>query len=350
MNRTIAGSMLIALLASFIWTPSFALASQASENALVLRVASLVDEDEEPRVAGRQAAESLVEKFGKIPLKAVVVSECFDGKEAKKALLAGLKQILPAEKIYGLSTYGSFTQEGCTDYDAVCLLGIGGKVEVKTAVIKNTGTSKLLYQDHQTKIHKGLDETGQSLARQLAFPEKQAASKGKLLICLADAHSPKNQSLVEGVQKVLGVDYPLTGGSANKNAGQTFVYYQGEMLVDSVVGLHLAGNFKTAMIGRQAKTNDTVIRTAGQGMQEALAMVKNNRQIDGVLAFNCAGRRSKLEQYEDELTAMQKSLGKQLPLFGCYCAGEIGPLDIQTDKKGKIGGNGWHVMFSVIYE
>ena len=29
----------------------------------------------------------------------------------------------------------------------------------------------------------------------------------------------------------------------------------------------------------------------------------------------------------EELAAIQKSIGKELPLFGCYCAGEMGPLD-----------------------
>lgn len=284
----------------------------------------------------------------------MIVSECFEGEEAKKALLDGLKQVLPAEKIYGLATYGSFTQKGCTDYDAVCLLGIGGTVKVKTAVVKNTNTSKLVYQDHQAKIDQRLHEVGQELAKQLALPAEQATTKGKLLICLADAHSPKNQPLVEGIQKVLGVDYPLTGGSANKNAGQTFVYYQGQMLVDCVIGIHLSGDFKTAMTGHQAKTNDTVISSADEGMRKTLAMAKGDAatkgQVTAVLAFNCAGRRSKLDRYEDELAAIQKPLGKKLPLFGCYCAGEIGPLDIQTEKKGQIGGNGWHVMFTVIYD
>ena len=31
------------------------------------------------------------------------------------------------EIVFGKSTYGSFTQEGCTDFDSVCLMGIGGE-------------------------------------------------------------------------------------------------------------------------------------------------------------------------------------------------------------------------------
>ena len=37
------------------------------------------------------------------------------------------------------------------------------------------------------------------------------------------------QYLVDGLQQVLGKRFPITGGSANKNAGQTFLYFQGKM-------------------------------------------------------------------------------------------------------------------------
>jgi len=36
-------------------------------------------------------------------------------------------------------------------------------------------------------------------------------------------------------------------------------------------------------------------------------------------------------------------------LFGCYCAGEVGPLDVSEKPAGVLsGGGGWHVMFTVI--
>ncbi|MHC4181656.1 MAG: FIST C-terminal domain-containing protein, partial [Planctomycetota bacterium] len=67
------------------------------------------------------------------------------------------------------------------------------------------------------------------------------------------------------------------------------------------------------------------------------------------LAFDCAGRKGKLRNLEDELAAVQRALGKDLPLFGCYCAGEIGPLDVSQKKPGVLsGGGGWHVMVTVI--
>ena len=68
-----------------------------------------------------------------------------------------------------------------------------------------------------------------------------------------------------------------------------------------------------------------------------------------MLAFNCGGRRGKLDNVADELAAFQNAVGGKLPLFGCYCAGEIGPVDSSDKKPGVLsGGGGWHVMVTAI--
>ena len=49
------------------------------------------------------------------------------------------------------------------------------------------------------------------------------------------------------------------------------------------------------------------------------------------------------------MKAMQKELGTETPLFGCYCAGEIGPADTaEKNEKVLSSGVGWHVMFTVL--
>ena len=57
----------------------------------------------------------------------------------------------------------------------------------------------------------------------------------------------------------------------------------------------------------------------------------------------------KLDNVEDELEAMQEVLGKNVPVFGCYCAGEIGPSDL-AEKNPEVlsSGVGWHVMFTLL--
>ena len=300
-------------------------------------------EGEDPAAAGKTAGLALQKAMGGAPLRAVIVSECYEGRTAKEKMLAGLASVLPKQILLGTATYGSFTQSGCTDADSVSLLGIGGEgIGVSAVLVTGLGTSKLTIQDHRPLIESRLREAGAKLAGKV-----ERSAQDRLLVLLADAHAPKNQFLMEGLQKVLGGAFPITGGCANKNAGQTFVYFGGKAYEDSAVAVMLSGDFGVALSGRQAKDNQRVIRTAEEGAAEATAKSKGRPLV--ALAFNCAGRRSKLKRMEDELAAVQKALGRQLPLFGCYCAGEMGPVDEADKKPGVLcGGSGWHVMFTII--
>ncbi len=310
---------------------------------LVFRAVMVEDQDEQPTAAGKAAAEKLKAAMGGVPLRAVLVSECFEDAENKQALLAGVCSVFPSEIVFGQATYGSFTQAGCGGFDTVGLLGVGGEgIGVAAALVKELGVAKLTFEAHGAEIKQRLHAAGAKLAGKL--PRAQG---DRLAVLLADAHSPKNQFLVEGVQQVLGGSFPITGGSANKNAGQTFVYFQGRAYSDSAVALMLSGDFRVALSGRKAMDNDQVIATAREGAAQALAASAGKPQ--GVLAFNCAGRRGKLKRPADELAAIQTALGSELPLFGCYCAGEVGPVDASEKPPGVLsGGSGWHVMFTVI--
>lgn len=321
-------------------------ASTVSDKAIaagdvVIRAVAVRNED--PAAAGKEAATKLREAMGQTPLKAVIVSECFEDRDNKAALLAALTSVLPKEIIFGAATYGSFTQKGCTDFDSVCLMGLGGDgLGVDAHLARELGTAKLTVDKDKDLIAERLHKAGASLANSL-----QRTERDRLLLLLADAHSPKNQFLMEGLQQVVGNNFPITGGCANKNAGQTFVYYRGELHDDSAVAIMLSGDFRVTLAGRQANVNDLVISTARDAAKEALKAASG--EPIAVLAFNCAGRRSKLKKYEDELQAIQDSLGKQVELFGCYCAGEMGPVDDpQQRAKALCGGAGWHVMFTVI--
>jgi hypothetical protein len=312
-----------------------------SGGGIVFRVAAARNED--PAAAGKAAAESLKKEMGGVPLRAVIVSECFEDKENKEKLLESLAAVLPKEILLGSATYGSFTQSGANDADSVCLLGIGGDgISVSASLVQSLGTAKLTFEQHRDEIEKRLHQAGASLVGKL-----RRGPQDRLAILLADAHAPKNQPLVEGMQKELGKQFPITGGCANKNAGQTFVCFQGKLYDDSAVAVMLSGDFAVGMAGLQAKENEKVISTARQSAATAHAGVKG--APIAAIAFDCAGRKGKLKRIEDELAAVQDSIGKELPLFGCYCAGEMGPVDTADKKPDALsGGAGWHIMFTVI--
>ena len=54
------------------------------------------------------------------------------------------------------------------------------------------------------------------------------AKDSDLVILMGDAHSPKNQYLLDGVQSIIGKNVKVTGGSISKNNGLTYVYYRGK--------------------------------------------------------------------------------------------------------------------------
>lgn len=300
-------------------------------------------EAEQPAVAGKQAAEKLKAAMGDVPLKAVLVSECYEDLDAKQQLLQGVTSVIAADLVFGGATYGSFSQAGCTGADSACLLGIGGNgVAISAALVTELGVAKLTVQDHEAEIKQRLHAAGTKLAGKLP-----RGPRDRLLVLVADAHSPKNQFLVEGLQKTVGGTFPITGGSVNKNAGQSYVYFRGKAYSDSAVAWMLAGDFRVTLAGKKAMDNDQVIATAQEAAAKSLGEFKG--QPAAVLAFNCAGRRGKLKRPADELAAIQTALGKELPLFGCYCAGEVGPLDVSEKPAGVLsGGGGWHVMFTII--
>ena len=311
---------------------------------IVLRSASCDGED--PLASGKAAAQAVRDQLASAPVKAIIVSECYEDKLRKAKVLEGVQAVFPKAVVYGGSTYGSFTQSGVAVGESVAVLAIAGKdIEVAAACQAEMGAAGLTLTEHKAELEKKLSAAGAALARKLP-----KTGRSRLMIVIADAHSPKNGALVAGIRGVTGEGFPITGGSVNKNAGQTFVYFRGRMLSDSAVALMLSGDFRIAMAGRQAKENDEVITTANEAAAEALEkLAKANCRPAAAIAFDCAGRKGRLKNVADELASIQKALGRQVPLFGTYNAGEIGPADLAEKTPGvHSSGVGWHVMFTVL--
>ena len=332
-----------AVLAGCAGTPTAARLSPPAvpDGAIAIQVASAQDDD--PFAAGKVAAELLRSRMGAVPPHAIVMAECFEEETRKRAALDGVASIFPRERIFGCATYGSFDRERCFDLNSITLMGIGGDgIAVGTAFAPRLGIAGLTMEDDLELLEERLHSAGEDLAGRLP-----KTPKDRLIIVMADAHSPKNQFLVEGMQKATGGLFPITGGSANKNAGQTFLYYAGRAHKDAALALILSGGFQVGLSGRQAKSNDAVISSAGEAVGEA--MQKLDAEPFAAIAFNCAGRKGKLDRIEDELDSIVRATGAELPLFGCYCAGEIGPADTAEAKPGTLSsGVGWHVMFTVL--
>ena len=318
-----------------------AAAVPAKADDIVLRTATVADAN--PYEAGKKVAQALKLAMAGTEPKAIFLAECFEDKENKELVLKGVTEVLGADKVVGGSVYGVYTQTGVVTEDAVALLGIGGAgATVSLAFEEKMGAAGLTLEKEKEQLTTALQGAGSRLAKSLS-----AQANPGLLVLFGDAHSPKNQLLLDGVQSGLGKKLPVTGGSVNKNAGQNWICYKGKLYQDAAVAILLSGKFAVAQTGRQAKDNDLVISTAKEGAAAALKQL--GKPPFAILAFDCAGRKGKLKNVADELVAIQTVTGKDVPLFGCYCAGEFGPADAEeiTDKSVPYG-RGWHIMVSAL--
>lgn len=311
------------------------------DGALIMRTA--MAEMDNPFAAGAAAATKLKAALQGSPVHAIFMVDCYDSKAAKQQAIAGVATVFPKDLIFGGAVYGMYTQEGAMATDGVALLALAGDgLQVRTAFAENMGAAGLSLETEKDALVNALNAGGAALAGQFA-----PGPGADLMIVMADAHSPKNQHLIDGIQSVIGTQVPITGGSCNKNDGLTYIYYRGALYKDAALALALNGKFDIAQSGRQAKSNDEVISTAREGSVTAVQALASKPVA--LLAYDCAGRMGKVKNLNDELNAIKESVGSSVPIFGCYCAGEFGPADSTIEKSdGTSTGRGWHVMFSVL--
>lgn len=91
--------------------------------------------------------------------------------------------------------------------------------------------------------------------------------------------------------------------------------------------LRFAGDVPEGCVCRLMRTQlDDLIDSAGQAAQAALADAKNSDDTALCLLVSCVGRRLVLGQMaEEELDAVQDTLGKQVSVTGFYSYGELAP-------------------------
>lgn len=330
------------LLAGCATTNKTALITPAPGQGGSVVVKSSLSENIDPYTAGRTAAEALAEQLNGAAPHAILLLDCFETVKAKKNVIKGVSSVFDSGVIFGGAVYGMYTQSGATDIDGVALLALAGDgLQVQAALVEALGASTLSLETEKEKLVAALNAGGKALAEQIDHP-----ADSTLTFLMGDAHSPKNQHLLDGYQMVAGKKTKVTGGSISKNDGLNYVYYRGRLYRDSAIAVAVKGGFNVAQTGRQAKSNDAVIATADEGSKTAMQGVENPF---GIIAFDCAGRMGKLDSLDDELKAIQANIGREATIFGCYCAGEFGPADTTIEKADSVSkGRGWHVMFSVL--
>ncbi len=315
------------------------------KNGIVKAVSTTV-EGRDAYKAGKTAAHRIKARLGGTMPHVLVVVDSYGKLAMKKDVIDGVASVFPRDIIIGGAVYGVYSQDGAFENDGVGILALAGDgVQVETALVTNMGAAGMSMEKQNAQLTKALGDAGANLAMKL--PNAKSAD---FMFLMADAHSPKNQLFLNGIQAVVGKKLPITGGSNNKNNGLNYVYYRGGFYQDAAWAMTVKGvDFSVKQTGLQAKTNDAVIFTAQKGAKRvAKELAKAKAKPFLLTAVDCAGRMGKLDDLNDELVAIKKAVGSEVTIFGNYCAGEYGVVETKGKKSATAVGRGWHVMFSFL--
>jgi hypothetical protein len=158
-----------------------------------------------------------------LDLAIVFASSSFEQEE----LLKGIKSIVSEIPIIGCSTSGEITSQGPWR-KSVAVIGIkSDKIKFATGLGKDVGED----------------------ARAAGYIVAKKAIEGgsedrRVFIIFPDGLSGNGQDLIRGAQEILGMSFPIVGGSAGDDFlfQKTYQYYNDKPYVDSVVGILFLGD------------------------------------------------------------------------------------------------------------
>ena len=167
------------------------------------------------------------------------------------------------------------------------------------------------------EVRKNEKYAGICLGRDILKKAGKYKKIAKSLILLPDGLAGDGLSLITGVKDVLGEDFEIVGGALgdDSNFKKTYQYYNGKVYCDSVVGLLICGDFRTA----------TGVGSGWESIGPRFKCTKAKGNI--VYKF---GNKKALDAYEEYLGVERSS---KLPAIGLeYPMGMI-------DDKAEIDGN-----------
>ncbi|MHC4253916.1 MAG: FIST N-terminal domain-containing protein [Planctomycetota bacterium] len=265
-------------------------------------------EEKDALKAGTEAAAKAKAALAGEEAKVVIVF-CIAGRDFTPAqVLEGVCTVFDPGLVVGCTAYNAITQEGNNGTAAV--LAMGGGINVTTTL-----------GDVEGNDYEGC-------GRQLGEALKDAAgveADGKFVALFGDCHVNKNDKVVKGLCSVLGERFPVVGAAAKGDLS----FDKGKVVGKKKnVGVLVTGDFdigcSTLNEGPPDVDPNKLVAAAGQAFKNAVGADLDRTVM--VFAFDCGGRRGKMgKDRPRELGVMQAVVGKDMPIFGFYGSGEMGP-------------------------
>ncbi len=170
--------------------------------------------------AGKEAAFASIEKTGQRAKVLVVFSATrFDHRE----LLAGIASVAGGIPMLGGTTAGEISPEGVTSGSVVIMAFAHDDLEFVTGIGHNMS----------------IDETACSIEMVNDMLKRTAFDPDSSLMVFPNGMGGDGLKVLEGLQKILGKDFEITGGffGDDERFENTFQYYNGKVYRDAIVGL-----------------------------------------------------------------------------------------------------------------
>jgi len=237
-------------------------------------------------------------------------------------MLDSVATVFEKKMLFGCEGYSPLTNE--TNFhdqnvqaNGVAVLAIGGAININIAsahTVKDGG-----YEKAGIKI-------GSALKAVL-----NSDDSGKFLVTFGDQHvGGPSAELVNGLRQELGKNFPIVGAAAGQSNAKEIV--AGEICEATNVGVLISGGF-TLGVATSSYTEDLPTTTT-YAISSAMSQSKGKPVM--AFLFDCGGRRGKMvgqKQLKAEFDNMKNGLG-DIPFFGFYGGGEIGPVDRNSPSKG----------------
>jgi len=256
--------------------------------------------------------------------KVVVVFESFGDYERKKAH-RGMREARGSVPLAGCCVAGLLSSKGARSENGALALALGGDIEVQLAKVE--------------ECHGRYKDAGVELATAVGRPDRG------FLILFGDCHGPGAKEAVAGLQSVLREKFPMIGGSAVQhvhyhNQLPEFVYFNDEMDMDAIIGVMVKGDFDLSFAGKVGKECAEIVNSAGEVATRMMEGFKGKKP-QFVFASDCMARMMAMEdRLDEELQAIVKAIGVDVPMAGFYGGGEVGPLSTGQPADGY----GYHVI------
>lgn len=249
----------------------------------------------------------------------VLVADGYRGD--KQLMLNRIAKHFPKQTIFGGMSFGAICNKGFARGNSVAVVAIADP-KMKFTTCRADG------------VRADMRQAGVTIANGLGC---EAGSMVSLLL-VGDCHVPADQTLVEGVQSVLGAGISVYGGSTSYEADS---YYQGVARRDSAFGIAIMGSKASSVLAGGSANEKEAIALACLGTKQVMSA---NNRAKMLMLFECAGRQGLLSDCDLERKALMAQIAKPMPIFGFYGSGEIGMPEGST----KCEGRGVHVSSAAV--